>query len=76
MSEMCNDTEFRKTLESLDPMQQREIAAIFVSHVLPLSEDKRLDRVRVELRNVQIGPALPARLFSHHNLMTQRFPSF
>jgi hypothetical protein len=45
MSEMCNDTEFRKTLESLDPMQQREIAAIFVSHVLPLSEDKRLDRV-------------------------------
>ncbi len=32
--------------------------------------------VRVELRNVRINPALPARLFSHHNLMTQRFPSF
>ena len=45
MSEMCNDTEFRKTLESLSPVQQREVAAIFVKHVLPLCEDKRLERV-------------------------------
>jgi len=45
MSEMCNDTEFRKTLESLNPAQQREVATIFVTHVLPLSDDKRLDRV-------------------------------
>ena len=44
MSEMCNDTEFRKTLESLDPMQQREVAVMFVRHVLHLSEDKRLER--------------------------------
>jgi hypothetical protein len=45
MSEMCNDTEFRKTLESLNSVQQREVATIFVKHVLHLSEDKRLDRV-------------------------------
>jgi len=45
MSEMCNDTEFRKTLESLGPVQQREVAVLFVRHVLSLSEDKRLDRV-------------------------------
>ena len=45
MSEMCNDTEFRKTLESLDPLQQREVAVMFVNHVLPLCQDKRLERV-------------------------------
>ncbi len=45
MSEMCNDKEFRKTLESLDPIQQREVAAMFVNHVLSLCDDKRLDRV-------------------------------
>lgn len=45
MSEMCNDTEFRRTLESLDARQQREIAVMFVRHVLHLSEDGRLKRV-------------------------------
>ncbi len=45
MSDMCNDKEFRKTLESLDPLQQREVAVMFVNHVLELSDDKRLDRV-------------------------------
>ena len=45
MSEKCNDTEFRKTLESLDPLKQREFAVTFVKHVLPLSDDKRLERV-------------------------------
>lgn len=45
MSEMCNDTEFRKTLECLNPVQQREVATIFVTHVLPLSDDNRLNRV-------------------------------
>ena len=45
MSEMCNDTEFRKTLESLDPLQQREVAVMFVNHVLSLCQDKRLERV-------------------------------
>ena len=45
MNEMCNDKEFRKTLESLDPAQQREVAVMFVEHVLDLCDDKRLDRV-------------------------------
>jgi len=45
MSEMCNDKQFRKSLESLDSAQQREIAVIFVNHVLELCDDKRLDRV-------------------------------
>ena len=45
MNEMCNDTEFRKTLESLDPPQQRDIAVKFVTHVRSLSDDPRLDRV-------------------------------
>jgi hypothetical protein len=45
MSEMCNDTEFRKTLESLEPAQQRDIAVTFVTHVRALSDDNRLDRV-------------------------------
>ena len=45
MSEMCNDTEFRKTLVCLEFAQQKEIATIFVRHVLHLSEDRRLDRV-------------------------------
>ena len=38
--------------------------------------DPEGEPLRVELRNVLLNPALPARLFSHHNLMTQRFPSF
>ena len=45
MSEMCNDTEFRKTLESLDPFQQREVAVMFVRHVMHLCDDPRLNRV-------------------------------
>lgn len=45
MSEVCNDTEFRKKLETLDELQQRKVAAMFVRHVLPLSADKRLERV-------------------------------
>lgn len=45
MSEICNDTEFRKRLEALDELQQRQVAAMFVRHVLPLGADKRLERV-------------------------------
>jgi hypothetical protein len=45
MNDMCNDKEFRRTLESLDPVQQREVAVMFVNHVLELCDDKRLGRV-------------------------------
>ena len=45
MIEISNDTDFRDALGSLDALQQRQVAAIFVQHVLPLSSDKRLERV-------------------------------
>jgi len=45
MSEINNDTDFRDALESLDDVNQRQVAALFVEHVLPLSSDKRLERV-------------------------------
>ncbi|MGA9574499.1 MAG: hypothetical protein WBS20_11190 [Lysobacterales bacterium] len=45
MNEIRNETDFREVLESLDDIQQRQVAALFVQHVLPLSSDKRLERV-------------------------------
>ena len=45
MSDIGNDTDFRHALEALDEVQQRQVAALFVQHVLPLSADKRLERV-------------------------------
>jgi hypothetical protein len=45
MSEISNDTDFRDVLESLDDVKQRQVAALFVEHVLHLSTDKRLERV-------------------------------
>jgi len=45
MSEIRNDMDFRNMLESLDEVQQRQVAAIFVQHVLPMSADVRLERV-------------------------------
>jgi len=44
MNEISNDTDFRDALESLDDVQQRQIAVLFVQHVLPMSEDIRLER--------------------------------
>ena len=45
MSEIRNDADFRELLESLADVQQRQVAALFVRHVLSFSTDKRLDRV-------------------------------
>jgi hypothetical protein len=45
MNEISNETEFREALESLDDVQQRLVAALFVQHVLSLSSDQRLERV-------------------------------
>ena len=45
MSKITNDTEFKKALCDLDHTEQRIVAAMFVSHVLPLSDDDRLNRV-------------------------------
>jgi hypothetical protein len=45
MNDIGNEAEFKQILEGLGPVQQRQVAALFVKHVLPLSSDKRLDRV-------------------------------
>ena len=45
MSQITNDKEFRQALNALDATQQRTVAAMFVEHVLPLSDDDRLSRV-------------------------------
>ena len=45
MSQITNDTEFKQALLALDSTQQRVVAALFVEHVLPLSNDERLNRV-------------------------------
>ncbi len=45
MSQISNETEFKQALQGLDSAQQRMVAAMFVEHVLPLSNDERLNRV-------------------------------
>jgi len=45
MSDISNDSDFRQALQAMDPVQQRQVAALFVEHVLALCGDKRLDRV-------------------------------
>jgi hypothetical protein len=45
MIAIVNEADFKRELESLNPDRQRQVAALFVKHVLPLSSDKRLDRV-------------------------------
>jgi hypothetical protein len=45
MTEVSNDTEFRKVLDGLDATQQRLVAARFVEHVIALCSDKRIARV-------------------------------
>jgi len=45
MSQITNDAEFKRTLQGMDPVQQRVVAARFVEHVLPLSTDERIARV-------------------------------
>jgi hypothetical protein len=45
MSQITNDAEFRQALQNLDATQQRTVAAMFVEHVLSLSDDDRIKRV-------------------------------
>jgi len=45
MSQISNDAEFKQTLQGLEQVQQRVVAAMFVEHVLPLSTDERIARV-------------------------------
>ena len=45
MIAIAKEADFKRELKSLSPNRQRQVAALFVKHVLPLSSDKRLDRV-------------------------------
>jgi len=45
MNNIGSEAEFKQLLGDLGPVQQRQVAALFVKHVLHLSNDKRLDRV-------------------------------
>ena len=45
MSQITNDAEFKQALQNLDATQQRVVAGKFVEHVLPLSNDERINRV-------------------------------
>ena len=45
MNQITNDEEFKQALQGLDDTQQRIVAALFVEHVLPFSDDDRLKRV-------------------------------
>jgi hypothetical protein len=42
MSQIQNDAEFKQALQNLEATQQRSVAALFVEHVLPLSNDERI----------------------------------
>ena len=45
MIAIAKEADFKRELESLSPERQRQVAALFVGHVLPLSSDRRLERV-------------------------------
>jgi hypothetical protein len=44
MSQITNDAEFKKALQGLEATQQRTVAAMFVEHVMTLSDDDRIKR--------------------------------
>ena len=45
MTRVSNDAEFRRALDGLDPVRQRQVAACFVENVLALCSDERIARV-------------------------------
>ena len=44
MSKINNDTELKQALQNMDATQQRNVAALFVEHILSLSDDDRIKR--------------------------------
>ena len=44
MSQITNDAEFKQALQNLETIQQRTVAAMFVEHVLALTNDDRINR--------------------------------
>lgn len=52
MTQINNDTDFRKTLSGLDYVKQRELAALFANNVMDLTSDEQLARLaKVALDN-------------------------
>ena len=45
MHDIKNDADFKQAVEGLDELQHRQVAAMFVNHVLPMCTDARLERV-------------------------------
>ena len=45
MTQITNDSDFKKAIESLDFVKQRELAGLFVKNVLSLCDDERITRV-------------------------------
>ena len=44
MSQISNDTEFKQALQNLDATQNRVVAALFIEHVMALSNDDSIQR--------------------------------
>ena len=44
MSQITNDAEFKQALQNLDATQNRVVAALFIEHVMALSNDDRIQR--------------------------------
>ncbi len=44
MSQISNDTEFKQAIQNLDATQNKVVAALFIEHVLALSNDDRIQR--------------------------------
>jgi len=44
MSQISSDTEFKQALQNLDATQNRVVAALFIEHVMALSNDDRIQR--------------------------------
>jgi len=55
MTQISNDTEFRKALDDLDSTRQRLVAARFVENVLALCSDERIARVVGVAGNSEAG---------------------
>jgi len=52
MSQISNDKEFKQALQKLDVTQQRTVAALFIEHVLSLSNNDRIQHaVKVAANN-------------------------
>jgi len=55
MTEVTNDADFRKALDSLDATRQRLVAARFVENVVALCSDKRIARVIQVASDSEVG---------------------